>query len=194
MTRKYNEAMGWMAVIVVQHSGVVSNNMGVAADPKRTSEAEWRKLSACIGQFGSTADLNSVRAQFTKYCGKGGIDECWTSGGVQRLEQLALEKGCGNCTEKTAIAVMWLEAVGVRRLDFMELNTHNNIDHTFAVIGRVRASADSDPSTWGADAVVCDPWHDYGKVYPAADIETRMFRGYSGYSGPIRPHSIFRIG
>ena len=57
---------------------------------------------------------------------------------------------------------------------------------------RKSGSVDSDPTTWGPDAVVCDPWHDMGKVYPASEIQTRMFRGYNNVRGPLRPESIWR--
>ena len=40
-------------------------------------------------------------------------------------------------------------------------------DHTFAVINRNKESSPEDPSTWGADAYICDPM--LGKVFPASE-------------------------
>lgn len=188
MNLEINKVFGWMGVIMA--SRVRANNMGVAADPTKTTDAEWRKLSQCIDGAPS-----SVRTQWREFCKRDGVEQCMISGGMQRLQQLAVKHGCGNCQEKAAVAFMFLTEVGVHQLDYMELTTNNGIDHTFVAIGRVRRGTDTDPKTWGPDAVVCDPWHDYGKVYPATDLEANMYRGPAQmrYIGTLQPRTIFRL-
>jgi hypothetical protein len=141
---------------------------------------------------------------------------------IDKLAELAAGKKCGNCTEQDAEAIQYLrDTLKVRPLDLMNLKPYSGVDHTFVVIGRRRpqytvhdpdwfpqpqchllGSLDKDPSTWGPEAVVCDPWHDGGKAYPATEIHAKMFRGYTGAgsatravtpSGVVQPFSIMRI-
>jgi hypothetical protein len=54
-------------------------------------------------------------------------------------------------------------------------------------------SLDDDPTTWGPDAVICDPWHNNGKVYPAKDFQDQMYRGRTPVKGLLQPASVWRI-
>ncbi|MBX3411160.1 MAG: hypothetical protein KF708_00470 [Pirellulales bacterium] len=66
--------------------------------------------------------------------------------------------------------------------------------HTFVVLGRRSGSRDWDiSSSWGPDAVVIDAWHNKGSVYPATEIESKGFRGYQNFCGPLTPKSVLRV-
>lgn len=102
-----------------------------------------------------------------------------TSGSVQNPTNMqmirgnadrAIRFGCGNCDEHASLAFTFLERVGIRPIDYMVLP-----NHAFVVIGRPASSDPTDYTTWGNEAVICDPWDH--KVFPAADIPTLMFRG-----------------
>lgn len=91
--------------------------------------------------------------------------------------------GCGNCGEQAAIAFIQLAQRKIVPLDYM---ARNHADHAFVVIGRARGSRAEIHTTWGPEAIVCDPWD--GKAYPAADIPTKMYGG-----APFSPTSVFRL-
>lgn len=82
-----------------------------------------------------------------------------------KFQRLYLEKsaqgaelyGCGNCGEQSAIAFVYLRRQKTFPLDWMEVN---NYQHAFVIIGRAARSDTRNPSTWGDDAVICDPWRD----------------------------------
>lgn len=190
--RKFYEAMGWIAVLIVRYAGIRSSN-------RDSLPAQVRKgIQECLGRYESDGAAASVRRQLYDYCGSPNVEACYKRGGLEQMAELALKNHCGNCAEKSAVALTWLKSVRVRPLDFMELGANNGIDHSFVVMGRVRNSVASQPSTWGADAVVCDPWHNQGEVYAASDIDRRMFRGRGtadspSFSGPIWPRSVIRV-
>jgi hypothetical protein len=86
---------------------------------------------------------------------------------IHRWAAAAQQSHCGNCGEQTAVAFTFLERDRILRpLDFMYFKPP--FDHNYVVIGRIAGSNDSDVSTWGKNAVVCDPWSN--KAYPAADL------------------------
>ena len=183
-----NLLMGFLAVRAART--VRPNNTGPATDPKVTSPSQWQELSNCIGDA-----PDSVRAQWGDYCGDSDSEWCLANGGIEKLAQLALQKSCGNCQEKVAVAIMWRKDHDVLPLDFMDLNTNHGVDHAFVVIGRTRGSLDYNPVTWGLDAIVCDPWHDGGKAFHAANLQTMLYRGYGSrrFTGTLKPHSAYRI-
>jgi len=79
--------------------------------------------------------------------------------------------GCGNCGEQSAIAFKFLERMGIRPIEWC----FRNLDgHQFVMIGRKSNATVDDISTWGPDAVICDPW-DRMQAYPAKDIQVRQF-------------------
>jgi hypothetical protein len=85
----------------------------------------------------------------------------------------ARDLGCGNCGEQAAVAFVYLKDAGVRPLDYMVYKEPG--DHAFVVIGRAANSVESDYTTWGDDAVVCDPWG--GNAFPAAEIPANLYVG-----------------
>jgi hypothetical protein len=92
---------------------------------------------------------------------------------IREMAAKAENVGCGNCGEQAALAFMYLyEQLHSRPLDFM---ARTNRDHAFVVIGRTNKSKDDDYTTWGNEAVVCDPWD--LKAYAAAEIPTKAYGG-----------------
>lgn len=182
MSLERNFLMASLALAAVRQSGIRANNLRSAND---MPAHEWHNLTRCI---------DGVRAQ---------------SNTLDRMADLARQNRCGNCTEQDAVAIQYLRRFSVRPLDLMNLYPYSGVDHTFVVIGRLansidhpdaslpqcrpNGSVDSDPTTWGPDAVVCDPWHDSGKVYAATELQTKMFRGYHNFSGFLQPASIWRL-
>ena len=78
--------------------------------------------------------------------------------GINRIRQVAndsIKWGVGNCGEQAAISFTELYNRGVRPLDYMWLT---NRKHAFVVIGR-KSDSGEDPSAWGDEAVICDPWN-----------------------------------
>jgi hypothetical protein len=85
------------------------------------------------------------------------------------------------------VAIKFLTDAGVRPNDYMALYSDLPIAHAFVLVGGERNGTANNPGTWGASAVVCDPWHGDGKVYLATRIESRMYRGPANYRfhGPL---------
>jgi len=166
MDRDFNLAIGWMAITQVRAGGIRANNH---LDANQMSEQEWNRLTACI---------EHVRAN---------------SSDVFSSANQAMQNRCGNCQEQTAVVFSFLVKSGQRQIDQMVLYGDSQFAHTFVVLGRRTGSRDWDLSTWGPDAVVIDPWHDNGSVYPASDFETKAFRGYHKFHGPLTPKSVLRV-
>ena len=97
---------------------------------------------------------------------------------IQTMAATAVKAGIGNCGETAAVAMVELVGLGVNEpieyvyvVDGVTMNAV--VPHVFAVIGRSGGGQESDwgadiglPSTWGNDAVVCDPWDRV--AYPGA--------------------------
>lgn len=101
---------------------------------------------------------------------------------IMAMSWAAKHEGAGNCGELAAIAFTYLEGEGVRPLDYMVFNAPG-YDHVWLVIGRVAGSSVRDLSTWGEDAVWCDPWQlREGRVYSIQDLimmkATNLDAGY----------------
>lgn len=96
----------------------------------------------------------------------------------------AAELGCGNCGEQAAVAFMYLADRGTRPLDYMALVKPG--DHAYVVIGRSSQSRASDYTTWGEDAVVCDPWDN--KAFLASAIPQFLYK-----KGTIKSVSLLRV-
>jgi hypothetical protein len=80
--------------------------------------------------------------------------------------------GCGNCGEQSAMAFVYLRNHGIHPLDWYEVN---DFQHAFAIIGRVSGSDPKDYSTWGDEAVVCDPWR---KIVNYVSAEKSYFKSH----------------
>jgi hypothetical protein len=79
--------------------------------------------------------------------------------------------GCGNCGEQSALAFVYLRNMGIRPLDWMEVN---NFQHAFVVVGRDHDSDPADYTTWGRTAYYCDPW--LGACGEAVVLHSRYWR------------------
>lgn len=88
-----------------------------------------------------------------------------------KVAEIAMRRGCGNCTEQTAMAMRFLWDHGQLPVEGIEWEGG---DHRMALLGR-RAGDVYDLSTWGPRAVVVDPWN--GVTYPATEF--RRHRGAS---------------
>ena len=79
--------------------------------------------------------------------------------------QLAQHLGVGNCNEQAAVAFDYLRTTG--RETGLACVGFPDHDHVFVVLGLHQRPPDEDsytygqgpPASWGADAVVCDPWY-----------------------------------
>jgi hypothetical protein len=90
---------------------------------------------------------------------------------IPHLADRAIANGCGNCGEQAAIAFEFLRSRGVSPVDYMNLyNADGRAVHSFVVID---FSDGGDSCSWGADAVICDPW-DSSQAYPAGQISQKM--------------------
>ena len=111
-------------------------------------------------------------------------------------------------------AIQYLKGRNVGPLDLMVFDPEQGgADHDFVVIGRGKNSQWNKLSTWGKDAVICDPWFPLypdpkfnRRAYPASEAVLRMSgylpagertlsRGFGGRKtsspprgGPLRPN------
>lgn len=82
-----------------------------------------------------------------------------TDAWIKYVAKAATDAGCGNCAEQCAVAIEFLlEYGGIESLDYMGFDPSRGFDHQFLVIGRERGSQVTKVSTWGLNAVICDPW------------------------------------
>lgn len=84
------------------------------------------------------------------------------------LAEKARISGVGNCGHLSHLAFDFLRQQGPASIPY-EIFTIVDGDHMFIVIGRLPGSDENDPSTWGPDAVVCDPWAH--RCYPASQTQ-----------------------
>jgi hypothetical protein len=85
---------------------------------------------------------------------------------LERFRQVAnitVRTKAGNCNEQSIVAFMDLYDLGIRPLAWVHLD---NGRHAFVVIGRSPKSG-SNPSKWGENCVVCDPWANEAYYLPA---------------------------
>lgn len=80
----------------------------------------------------------------------------------------------GNCGEHAAVAFAYLLNRGARPLDYMTLSPGG--DHCFVLVGRKRGSDPTSPTTWGADAYVCDAWSSQVFHATAAEFANRQWK------------------
>ncbi|KTD18444.1 hypothetical protein [Legionella jordanis] len=82
---------------------------------------------------------------------------------VENNAKNSIKYGIGNCGELSAIAFLLLlecplKYVKGEYIRVEKINITYPGDHCFVIIGREASSDLRDPSTWGPDAVICDPW------------------------------------
>ncbi|MHB0995630.1 MAG: hypothetical protein ACYC2I_04595 [Elusimicrobiales bacterium] len=111
----------------------------------------------------SLKDLLSLRAEFDKEFSWGhnpGFD--YLAG---RMRELALKYKAGNCSEQAFLAQARLRAAGVKphlvvfeTFDWWTMQLVPDKNHVFVVFGLPEGANPANPSQWGEDAVVADPW------------------------------------
>ncbi|HHF7344084.1 TPA: hypothetical protein ACPSKB_000485 [Legionella feeleii] len=82
---------------------------------------------------------------------------------IENNAKNSVKHGVGNCDELSGIAYLLLlecpsKYTGNQTIRIEKINITSPGDHCFVVIGRRKNSDLRDPSTWGPDAVICDPW------------------------------------
>lgn len=85
---------------------------------------------------------------------------------IERFRQIAnitVKSKAGNCNEQSIVAFMDLYDMGIRPLAWV--NTDNG-RHAFVVIGR-EPKTGNNPTDWGENCVVCDPWANEAYYLPA---------------------------
>ena len=100
---------------------------------------------------------------------------------LQYQMKKAIQYSCGNCGELTSATLLNLiyHYKYARPVEYMH---HIGGDHAFVVIGRKGNSTAADPSTWGAAAVICDPWKK--AVFPASGFWSRLQSLWEGLTAP----------
>ena len=168
--------------------GDLNTNLGLAG-----SAIEYTRNALSIGRGNSVEDniegsafmgtpFLCVTVQRTATMVSSAIHDGQT---IAQLADRAERFRCGNCGEQSAVAMRYLIRQHIRPLDYMSLS---NGDHTFVVIDRLANSNEQDPRTWGASAVVCDPWIRH--AYSAAELLIRM--RHISHGNTPRPYSRFR--
>ena len=159
----------------------LDKNMIWALDALRYTKAQLKTTANKPGDFIRIWPLICVRYERGKSTSSSSARE-WTW--IHTLASRARHFQCGNCAEHAAVAFVFLQTRGIIPIDYME---GQNVDHAFVVIGREQNGKKSHWTTWGPNAVVCDPWA--GKCFPAKEIPVKMIGG----SG-IQTASAARLG
>lgn len=164
MDQWVNIQYGWMAIIYVKAHNIRPNNK------LEMSKSDRDALNPC---------LDTVMA-----------NRRW-----EDLDKSAKKHQCGNCEAQTAIVMGFLARAQVTPREQMVLWMNDMANsHSFVVIGRNRASDINDPTKWGDEAVIIDPWHGNGNVYPAREAKDKLFRGPTNRQGQLDLTSIGRTG
>jgi hypothetical protein len=97
----------------------------------------------------------------------------WDGNSEKMLDENAhyyFEHKIGNCSEYTFIGMYLIQR---SKLDMrVEVFSITNGDHVFLVLNRAPLSDSKQFTTWGSQAIVCDPWS--GATYPASDIPKKL--------------------
>lgn len=127
-------------------------------------------------------DLKTLRNQQNKKISKffsskqpedyGSENYCaWAKKFFNSVIHTAKHKSIGNCQEYAMLALEYCLKLPTQQVEAFYFANNSYFgykkDHVFIVIGRDPTSDLKDIKTWGADAVVCDPWA--RKVYPATE-------------------------
>jgi len=166
----------------VDAAGYTRQKVPKSANYKFTSSALMLNNKPLKMHTASDAQLNSLRSQYGQPGADPGAFWTWLVKVVGKVEKA----GIGNCGEVAAVALAYLKAKGVTEtLDYVNVldgqSMNAVVPHVIAVIGR-GGDAQQDiglPSTWSADAVICDPWDRV--VYPAKDYDF-FWRGLKTHS------------
>lgn len=123
------------------------------------------------------ACFHTMRGAYPDWVLYGPRSDAW----INYVAAAARKSGCGNCAEQCALAIQYLlDLTPITSLDFMAFDPQR-FDHMFLVIGRPSDTDIHQIWTWGADAVICDPWYPQmfspgidRRSYPATDAYRMM--------------------
>lgn len=137
----------------------------------------WKRRYHDFNAFRATIQLicSEFNLFFIKFCHEQALIEqallCVYSAISAKLAE---ESQWGSCGEKVWVLTHFFKKLGLdirvehfiimRNVDFAQ----NNGNHTFIVLGRDEKSDPNDYTTWGNDAIICDPWAE--KQYFVRDI------------------------
>ena len=109
--------------------------------------------------------------------------------------KVTLETGIGNCGDLVAAAYKWLldngytKSLEVITANYMRKNAYEWNNHAFLVMSRDRTGDPSDPSSYGNDCVICDPWLDVCAYQLTYFTLISKFRRYIESFQPIKASS-----
>lgn len=94
------------------------------------------------------------------------------------LASLIIRSHFANCSEYSFLGAYYLHLISKQEPHRVEICTLKEGGHQFIVLDREKASDITDPSTWGAQAVLIDAWS--GEAYPANKVPS-MLKSYMSY-------------
>jgi hypothetical protein len=121
-------------------------------------------------------------------------------GEVLHSARCAQASGFGNCDEMACVAFVYLWERSCRPIELMKFSNKAKVkktklvdhewvniekkvyDHMWVVIGRAQGSQVGKLSTWGANAVWCDPWQPAGKRFSIQDFVNGKVGSFSSVS------------
>ena len=113
------------------------------------------------------------------------LDELNPREDIEVTAQASVDTMKGNCDEMSSIAYLYLRSSTIRPIDLFETGVVYKGEgedrfedkHQFVVIGRGANESQNVPTSWSAEAVVCDPWAE--AAYGARDLHSKL--GELGY-------------
>ena len=155
---------------------------GANWDQYQNPSSSWETCIKTYGEAACTAKKDSVdicvyeklRPSYRKALKKSSKSK------LEKIRLMAdeiIKMKCGNCGEFSSLAFMYLYDKNVRPIEWMALI---GADHAFVVIGRNKKSNINNALSWGANAVICDPWgQGFRKnkktgTYPASNFDANM--------------------
>lgn len=155
----------------------LKKNLGLAEETKKFTQENILYCSTAPKRGGlfrsNLCDSSDIHSQFMKISQMIGVVRKYLKYEGSRFKSAlregfnALKFSVGNCREMSGAAFAYL----IQRNPFetkVDIYCIRSGDHEFLVLGRDKNSNPKDPSTWGPDAVICDPLLE--KVYPAFKI------------------------
>jgi hypothetical protein len=102
---------------------------------------------------------------------------------IRHIAGTAKMTGVGNCTEKSAVAFMFLHDKNPNITRPLNWCSVGNGAHMFVVIGTISGpkSFINQPNTWPDDTIVCDPWNEVvhdGKSWSSYQSDTNIVQEY----------------
>ncbi len=86
----------------------------------------------------------------------------------------------GNCVELSAVAASYLWRFPGKEIHRIELIKAKEFDHVWLILNRKKGSELLDPTQWGEDCWILDPWWgDEGAFYPAEKFHEKMIVVFS---------------